>query len=290
MTDAIPGSAASQAMGGGQQGATGAADSSAQSGGASQQHPSSEWTKGWEPADAGIVEKRGWKSPQDMFKSYRNLEVKMSGDAEKIAMPKDATDTEAWNALYNKLGRPETADKYTFSEKADKNLTGAIAPVFHKAGVTQAQAAQIEAGYNEMATKQQSQLFAQAKDDGDTAMRTLENEWGKNTPREVEYNRRAMRAMGVSVQEFEQAALAMGKGGTEKLLRLLNAAGHSMKEDNAGTLGDDESLGFSMSPNRAAADLQALKEDKPFWTRYMKGDKMARAKVQGLHKIINGEA
>lgn len=225
-----------------------------------------------------------------MFKSYRNLEVKMSSDADRIALPKDAADADAWNAIYSKLGRPETADKYTFSEKADKNLTGAFAPVFHKAGVSQTQATQIEAAFNEVTAKQQEQYFKAAKDDGDAAQRQLENEWGKNAPRETEYNRRAMRSLGISVQDFEQATASMGKGGTEKFLRLLNAAGHSMKEDNAGSIEGDNDLGFSMSPNRAAADLQSLKDDKAFWTRYMKGDKMARSKVQGLHKIINGEA
>ncbi len=79
-----------------------------------------DWIKDWAPEDIGIVEKKAWKSPQDLFKSYRELEKTLGQD--KVVLPKDGADAKEWDAVYNKLGRPDTPDKYTAPQGADEGM------------------------------------------------------------------------------------------------------------------------------------------------------------------------
>lgn len=241
------------------------------------------WTKDWAAADAGIVEKKGWKSPQDLFKSYRELEKTLGTD--RISLPKDANDTEALNAIYTKLGRPESAEKYKFPDGADAEQIKAIAPELHKLGISQTQAeglAKIDMGRMQQAMEQQQHAWT---DDQQKAMDKLNGEWGGKSNEEIEYNRRAMRALGISVEE----ANVFMRGGSEKFLRLLNLAGRSMREDNTGAMQDDSVLGFGMTGNRAAAEIAEKKTDTAFMQRLQKGDKVATETWRRLHRVAAGE-
>ena len=95
-----------------------------------------------------------------------------------------------------------------------------------------------------------------------------------------------MRALGISVDE---ATKFMASGGAEKFMRLLNLAGKSMKEDATASLGESN-LGFGMTPNRAALELQTLKNDPQWVARWRSGDKAAGATYDRLLKIQSGEA
>lgn len=83
-----------------------------------------------------------FKDPSALAKSWVSAQ-KMIG-ADKIVIPgKEATD-EDWENLYNKLGRPKTADEYKFSMpegvKEDENMSKAFKALAHKAGLSPKQA------------------------------------------------------------------------------------------------------------------------------------------------------
>ena len=160
-------------------------------------------------------------------------------------------------------------------------------PGLHKIGVTQAQAEALAKLDIARATQANEAFVAASQADQKAAMSKLEAEWGANLPANIEINRRAMRALGLSV---EDASKYMAAGGTEKFMRLLNLAGSAMKEDNTADLGNDQNLGFGMTANRAAAELQRLKND-PLWVaRWRGGDKGAKATYDRLIQIQAGVA
>lgn len=83
-----------------------------------------------------------FKDPASLAKSWVSAQ-KMIG-AEKIVIPgKEATD-EDWENLYNKLGRPKSADEYKFElpegAKEDEKLSKEFKSLAHKAGLTPRQA------------------------------------------------------------------------------------------------------------------------------------------------------
>jgi hypothetical protein len=236
-----------------------------------------DWVKDWSPEDVGIVEKKAWKSPQDLYKSYRELERMMGQD--KVVLPKDGADPKEWDAVYNKLGRPDTADKYTPPEGADAGMFKALAPELHTAGLTQSQVEKVAAGWNKYVGQVTSEQSKQWMEDQAVAQGKLEKEWGSNTPQEIEHNRRAMRALGISVED----ATEYMKQGSEKFLRLLNLAGHVIAEDNSGDIQSDSTLGFGLTANRATAELGELRANKDFMARVWAKDPVAKAKYDRLN-------
>jgi hypothetical protein len=72
------------------------------------------------------------------------------------------------------------------------------------------------------------------------------------------------------------------RGGSEKFLRLLNMAGHMIADDNSGDIASDSTLGFGLTPNRAAAELQELRNNKEFMQRVHSGEPVAKAKYNRL--------
>ena len=239
------------------------------------------WLKDWPAEDVGYLEKKGISDPKKLFDSYRNLERTLSND--KIVLPKDGADPKEWDQVWSKLGRPDSPDQYAAPEGADPEMFKALAPGLHKAGLSNAQVGEITKAYNDyvgnlVQGQENSYLEDQSK-----AMKTLESEWGKEAPKEIEFNRRAMRALGLSVDD----ATRYMQGGAEKFLRLLNLAGRSIAEDNAGDIASNETLGFGLTPNRAAAELAELKANKDFMARVQRREPMATAKYNRLIKAYS---
>ena len=117
-----------------------------------------------------------------LAKSYINA-VSMIG-TDKIPLPgKTATD-EQWNEVYNKLGRPETADNYKLEFKTDvapvdENVIKGFAQNAHKLGLNNKQAQGILEFYKstlEGSAKEMSVNMETAQADATNALRS---EWGR---------------------------------------------------------------------------------------------------------------
>lgn len=68
------------------------------------------WVAGLQIEDnRTLVEAKQWKSIDDAIKSYRDLEAHAS---KAVKVPGADAAAEEWNAFYDKLGRPDSPDKY----------------------------------------------------------------------------------------------------------------------------------------------------------------------------------
>ncbi len=117
-----------------------------------------------------------------LAKSYINA-TRMIGQ-DKVAVPNNNSTEDQWNEVYDKLGRPETPDKYKLDFKSevapiDDNAIKAFADVAHKTGLNERQAQAILDFYK--ANSEQS--LQQAQVDTETAQaqaqQLLRQEWGK---------------------------------------------------------------------------------------------------------------
>ena len=117
-----------------------------------------------------------------LAKSYINA-TRMIGQ-DKMAVPNQNSTEDQWNEVYNKLGRPETPDKYKLDTKSevvpfDENAVKSFAENAHKLGLNNNQAQGILEYYKSMmeGSAQQSKIdteTAQAQ-----AEQQLRQEWGK---------------------------------------------------------------------------------------------------------------
>ena len=118
-----------------------------------------------------------------LAKSYINA-TKMIGQ-DKVVIPTNNSTEEHWDEVYAKLGRPESADKYTLDAKSevvnfDEAAIKSFAEQSHKLGLNNKQAQGILEFYknNMEGTAQQSKIYtetAQAQ-----AEQQLRQEWGRD--------------------------------------------------------------------------------------------------------------
>ena len=118
-----------------------------------------------------------------LAKSYINA-TKMIGQ-DKVVIPTNNSTEEHWDEVYTKLGRPESADKYSLDAKSevvnlDENAIKSFAEQSHKLGLNNKQAQGILEFYknNMEGTAQQSKIdteTAQAQ-----AEQQLRQEWGRD--------------------------------------------------------------------------------------------------------------
>ncbi len=111
----------------------------------------------------GYVENRGFKSVEAMAESLQNLHKLHGAPAEQLLrLPEDMSADGAMNAVWDKLGRPESAASYTnklgenFVDDAYKQFTD----VAHKAGLTDAQFGVMQDTLNAVATAQTEAIDA----------------------------------------------------------------------------------------------------------------------------------
>jgi len=120
---------------------------------------------------------------ESLAKSYVNA-TRMIGQ-DKVAVPNNNSTDDQWNEVYDKLGRPESPDKYQLDAKSDvvpldESAIKSFAENAHKLGLNNKQAQGILEYYkNSMESSAQ-----QSKIDTETAQanaeQELRKEWGSN--------------------------------------------------------------------------------------------------------------
>ena len=117
-----------------------------------------------------------------LAKSYINA-TRMIGQ-DKLVIPTNNSTEDQWDEVYNKLGRPESADKYTLDVKSevislDDNAVKQFAETSHKLGLNNKQAQ----GLLEFYKTNMEGTAQQAKVDAETAQaqaeQQLRSEWGR---------------------------------------------------------------------------------------------------------------
>jgi hypothetical protein len=242
----------------------------------------------------GYVENKGWTGAEQMLDSYRNLEKSIGVPADQIVhMPKNAEDTEGWNSVYNRLGRPETAEEYQLTgpevPEGTVDLTGDLKEWAHEAGLSQQQAALIYEKYNgrlgEVAAEQQQYLdeAAQAEEVA------LKKEWGPAWDENIAAATRFRQRFGIDDTTIDKLEQALGLRG---VLELTAQIGRGLGEHvTPGGQGEDSGNGlpFGMTPAAAKAKIEDLMLDKDFMGQYTEGNAQANDRMVRLHTIAYPE-
>ena len=117
-----------------------------------------------------------------LAKSYINA-VSMIG-TDKIPLPGKAATDEQWNEVYNKLGRPETADNYKLEFKTDvapvdENVIKGFAQNAHKLGLNNKQAQGILEFYKSTLEGSAKEMSVNMESAQAEATNALRSEWGR---------------------------------------------------------------------------------------------------------------
>ena len=117
-----------------------------------------------------------------LAKSYINA-TRMIGQ-DKVVVPNENSTDDQWNEVYTKLGRPESADKYTLDAKSevapiDETAIKTFAETSHKLGLNNKQAQGILEYYKGIMESNVQQSKIDIETSQAQAEQELRQEWGK---------------------------------------------------------------------------------------------------------------
>jgi hypothetical protein len=246
------------------------------------------WYDGFQNAEAKAwVQATGLLDAERAVEKAWNLEKLLGADraGRTIVLPTDVNDAKAWEPIYEKLGRPPTADGYklTVPDGQDPAFSKEAAQWFHGAGLAPAQAQALVEKWNAFQTTA-AQNAAKAEQE---ALRTeheaLSAEWGTGPAAEAqrEYARRAAVTLGLDAE----AITALEKvSGFSKTMKALAKVGQMSGEAQA--VGMGEGSQFGMTPAAARAQKDRLMADKDWRQKYLNGDHQARAEMAKLDEVL----
>lgn len=191
---------------------TGTADKSSQSA----------W-EGFSDEETKYVGDKGWKAPKDLLKSYRELE---NMESKRISIPAD-DDAEAWNKLYAKLGRPETADKYDIG--VNDNDKAEIQKLMFETNQTSKQAKALVAGFDKLIKEKQKAADALIDAENKKQEESVIAEWGDDADKNRELMSRGAKLLGLD--DADLAAIRMTIA-PKKYMEAMKRLGEAISEDN----------------------------------------------------------
>lgn len=226
-----------------------------------------------------LVKAKGWKGPADALLSYQNLEKVFGADkaGRTILAPKSDDDAEGWSAVYNRLGRPESPDKYELPvpEGDDGSFAQAAAPVLHELGLTAKQARGLAEWWNEASSKRIEMEQESFSSRSEAEYKELQREWGAAAAQNEELAKRAVlkfsKEAGIDENTFDAMERAIGTG---RLMKLFHAIGSQFAE--ADFITSDAPSSNAMSPQQAKNKIAGMFADQEFMSRYLNTDERVR--------------
>ncbi len=258
--------------------------------------PTPSWIDGITDTDTrSWAESKGLQngSFENVIGSYRNLEKLMGADraGRTIHLLGDDSTDEQRNEFYGKLGRPDEASGYglTVPEGGDPAFSEWAAGMFHKAGLSKAQGAAIQAEWEAYLYSQQNHAAEQAEIHRRDATADLQREWGAAYDQNMKNLGVYAGQLGLTDDELVGLRNTMGPVAASKfVIKLGGALG-----DDIVDLGEADRSGI-MTPDQAQQALGELNMNKEFMEAWLNktnpGHKAAVEKKAGLARLASGIA
>jgi len=251
-----------------------------------------DWTKaGLDTDSMALVNDRQWKGVPDVLTSYRNLEKLIGVPPERIIkLPGDKDPADSWGNVYDRLGRPKAATDYKIPvpEGDSGEFAKTIAPIFHEAGLSQAQVSKIAERHNALMGEQIKKSTEAAKAAQEREIVELKSEWGHDYEKNNDTVDRAAAAFGMTKEHATALKQAMGP---KAAMKFLHAIGSKIAVEGQFVAGEKGGGGGfeSMTPEIAQAKITLNVKDRSFMERFNSADPVvrgdARKEMERLHQF-----
>jgi hypothetical protein len=228
-----------------------------------------------------------------VIKSYQGVEKLIGRDPSTLIPMPRADDPDGFRAVMSKLGMPEAPDKYNLGLKNgefDPNYEKWARGAFHKAGLTEKQAASLAADNNaffkEIAEKSEADYRVALESD----KQALLAEWRGGHDRMMNSAQMAAKQLGFTPEMIDAIERTVGYKDTMKHFAAL---GQKMSEDNfvsTASGGSAQKFGSALTPEEAKGQWDAMKadpsENAALFDVSHPGHKAAKEKQTRLFKIM----
>ena len=204
----------------------------------------------------GFVENKGVKEPEQLASMYHNLEKMFGADkaGRTVVLPGPDADADAMGEFYGKLGRPETAEGYALPvpEGQDGAMAEWAGGVFHKHGLTPAQAQGVAAEWNNHVATM-SGASQEANEQMAAAAETeLRREWGAAFEQKMTGMDSTAAALGINNEHLLGLRSVMGPAAA---LRFVDQLATKLGED---MVVNGESAEGALTPSAAIEAMNAM--------------------------------
>ena len=229
------------------------------------------------------------KDVSSLAKSFIHAQKLVGSD--KIPVPNKHATEDDWNAVYSKLGRPETADGYKFNlpedQKVDENGLKVFADQAHKLGLLPNQAEGMVKFYNEMQANQTKEQDSTALAARQKAVNELQTEWGQA------YKQKVDQANNVVASVFPPGFMSTNLADGTKLGD--HPAVIKAFADLASKMGEDKIVQADgptyLTPKQIDKEIATLQQPgSAYWDKNHPNHKIAVEEVQSLFEQKHAKA
>lgn len=209
-----------------------------------------------------------FQKPDDLIKSYKALEAAMGADKAtilKIPTVPFAEAPDAYNEIFDKLGRPKEAKEYGIKAPEGIQMQDGALDQFtelaHKNGMSKTQAAALAEWYFNNTTKAFQVQADTRKADFEKNMTDLKTEFGQAYEEKLGDAKKAIIHLGG--QELLDQVNKSGQGANAAFIKAMAKAGAMLRED--GHIKENSaSENRNMSPAEARQQFNTYAADKEF--------------------------
>ena len=254
------------------------------------------WFDSFEPTERGFIENKGWGNkdakPEEVLKntlkSYQELEKFRGASPEELIKLPKADDAEGWKKVYQRLGQPESPDKYSEFQmpegrQANPDLVKSFREIAHGAGLNDAQQKAIAEGYAGLEAKMVAAANEARKAEFDTEMMNLKGEWKGQFDERKELAKRAGQSLGLAEGEIDLLSEAWGAA---KAYKFLAKIGDATQE--GGRVTGDTKKDFGISPDAAKQKLEEITARPDFFNILKNQNSAEYREYQRYNYIANG--
>lgn len=228
-----------------------------------------------------------FKDVSGLAKSYMHILTKFGKD--KMTVPDKSTTPEQFQELWNKLGRPESADKYELklqegTQIEDESFLTKFKDVGHKLGLNTTQMQGLFDMYNE--SQGEFETTSNASDAAQVAegIKGLETKWGTEFKQNCHMANLVLKEYG---HEGLDAHIKGSWGNDPQLIELLSTIGAAVLKEGDIKEGAISNL-QGKSPEQAQSEINAIMGDNKhaFFDRDNIGHKEAVKQMEKLHQYL----
>lgn len=236
----------------------------------------------------GYVQQKGFEDPSTLAQSYRDLEKLMGAPQDQLLRLPKEDDTEGWQEVFNRLGRPKEPDGYQLERAEgapeDENFEQFMKHTAHELGLTPEQLNGLVQRLDGQVKEHQASQQQQREYDAAEVDRQLRAEWGAAA--DEKFNRVDQIADSLGFTEEQLAGLRDAMGPVEAM-KFVDSLGEKMGEDqlvDGGQGGRGKSQLGSLPPDAAKQEIEQLRRDPNFAKRVQDGDADAKRRWDQLHE------
>jgi len=231
---------------------------------------------------------QSFDSVDKLAKSYVHARKMIGADPDNMLQLPKEDDAEGWDAVYERLGRPNAPDGYDF-ELGDGEQSDDVSDfknVAHQLGLTNDQAKAMLGIYNQISENDLAQEDEQFEQMNVEYLQDIQKEWGDSFNKNAELARRAF--TDFASEELMDVLRETGLSNHPEMLKTFSRIGQVLSESNV-LPGTRSAIG-GMTPVHAQESIDSKMADKEFRSAYLDGthpnhDQAVR-EMQRLHNAL----